>query len=245
MRAKDIYRAIVEGRMSEEEFENIFAGYSIIKLKNLTIDGHREVRTGIPEVIYGKGKSWEDLASLVRESVDRFGRAFVTKVGDLGEKLEKEFPDGFYNRVSSTFRVGEGKKIEGVYTAIVSAGASDRSVLEEVEETLIFLGSDYKKFEDVGISGPHRIVEHIDELRRATSVIVVCGMEAALPSFVSSLVNRVVIGVPTDVGYGVSFGGLTPLFSMLSSCSPGVLVVNISNGFGAACAAHRINLLFS
>ncbi len=158
----------------------------------------------------------------------------------LGGELEGEF-GGFYNKVSRTFRVGEGEKLKGT-VSIVSAGSSDRRVVEEARETLVFLGASFKIFEDVGISGVHRLFNFMDEIGESTVSIVVAGMEGALPSLVSSLSKVPVIGVPTSAGYGTNLFGITPLLSMLNSCSPGVAVVNIDSGFGAACFAYKILL---
>ncbi len=244
-RLKEIYASVRSGRLGEKEFERALNDLFVSKLGRISVDGLREGRTGIPEVIYGRGKAYSDLESAVSRHVELWGRALVTKVDpEDGKRLKERFPDGIFNERASTFRVGKGSSIPGVYTALVSAGASDAPVLEEAEEALIFLGSDYRKIEDVGVAGPHRVLEHLDTLRGATSIIVFCGMEAALASYIASLVDRVVIGVPVDSGYGVCFGGVAPLLAMLNSCSPGVCVVNISNGFGAACIAHKINLLF-
>ncbi len=159
---------------------------------------------------------------------------------ELGEELEKRF-GGSYNGISQTFRVGEGKRIKGT-VSIVSAGSSDRRVVEEAKETLVFLGASFRTFEDIGIAGVHRLFNFIDEIGESTVSIVVAGMEGALPSLVSSLTKVPVIGVPTSTGYGTNFFGITPLLSMLNSCSPGVAVVNIDSGFGAACFAYKILL---
>ncbi len=243
---EDIFEGIRNGRISLEEFKVFLLELPYKKVCSSLYDVHRELRTGIPEVIFGYGKDIRDIVCLVEEALEKSGKAFVTRLDEKGGKMLRErFENGFYNPTAMTFRVGRCDELKEGLTVIVSAGSSDRFVVEEAKETLIFLGSRFEVIEDVGVAGIHRLFDHIPLLRSASSIIVVCGMEGALASVVTGLVDRPVIGVPTSVGYGSSLGGLSALLTMANSCSPGLSIVNVDNGFGAACAAHRINLVLS
>jgi NCAIR mutase (PurE)-related protein len=207
------------------------------------LDYHREFRTGQAEAVYGPGKTPEQAAiaaaSLVREAT---GAVFVTRATpEQAAAVSEVVPDASYDELSRLV-VARGADPEPDLppTAVVSAGTSDLPVAEEAARTAEALGLAVSRTYDVGVAGIHRVIDHRDEIESAGCVIVVAGMEGALPSVVAGLVSRPIVAVPTSVGYGASFDGIAALLAMLSSCAPGVTVVNIDNGFGAALAAHRI-----
>ncbi len=207
------------------------------------IDHHRPVRRGMPEVIFGEGKTREQLLEIVAHLASRRARALVTRLdADVGRELAALHPAGRWNPMARTFylpRPGRASRpIPGLL--IVSAGTADLPVAEEAAVTADALGLAVERLYDVGVAGIHRLFEQGEQLRKARVIVVVAGMEGALPSVVAGLVDAPVIGVPTSVGYGAALGGLTALFGMLTSCAGGMTVVNIDNGFGAACAARQI-----
>jgi hypothetical protein len=207
------------------------------------LDHLRGARAGKPEAIYAEGKTPEEILRIVREALDDLDGILVTRASkEQIEAISREFSDASINERSGTVIVGKRK--EGVgKVAILTAGTSDIRVAEEAAMTAEFLGLEVKKFYDVGVAGLHRLIKPLKEIINSDvdSIIVVAGMEGALPSVVAGLVDLPVIAVPTSVGYGVSMNGLTTLFSMLQSCSSGVAVVNIDNGFGAAVFASMIS----
>jgi NCAIR mutase (PurE)-related protein len=212
------------------------------------VDHHRALRQGVPEVVFAEGKTVEQIVGIVQE-IERAGHdVLVTRLGaEPARALLAEVPALEYAAMArvAKFRKSAALRQNAGYVALVSAGTSDMPVAEEAAETLALCGIPVERIYDVGVAGLHRLTADLDRLARATAVIVVAGMEGALPSVVGGLVARPVIAVPTSVGYGASLGGLTALFGMLSSCASGVTVVNIDNGFGAAMAAMRMLPLVS
>lgn len=211
-------------------------------------DTHRVIRQGFPEAVYAAGKSLEQTTDALTALVGAHGCALATRVSpESAAMLLQRFPTGTYDSTSRLYRVGQmGRPAQPVSVAIVSAGTSDMPVAEEAAQTLEFAGVPVLRFVDVGVAGLHRLLARLDDLRSATIVIAVAGMEGALPSVLGGLVAAPVIAVPTSVGYGASLNGLAALLSMLNSCASGLTVVNIDNGFGAAVAAIRIlNLAIS
>jgi NCAIR mutase (PurE)-related protein len=208
------------------------------------VDHHRELRHGLAEVVYGEGKTPEQIVAIVNELVQRHGGALVTRL-DAGAGAElASAVEGFrYNSIgrigSAGSRSAGGGAIKGS-VAIVTAGTSDQPIAEEAAETLDFLGIRTDRHSDVGVAGIHRLLASRVAIGDASVAIVVAGMEGALPSVVGGLVDIPIIAVPTSIGYGASFGGLSALLAMLNSCAAGVTVVNIDNGFGAAVAASLI-----
>ncbi len=210
------------------------------------IDHHRRLRRGAPEVVFGAGKSREQLLKITSHLAERGETVLLTKLDSaVGEELAQRYPRGRWAPAPGAFLIpGRGRAPrprKGLL--IVSAGTADLAVAEEAAITAEALGLDPDRLYDVGVAGLHRLLDETDRLRRAEVIIVVAGMEGALPSVVAGLVEAPVIGVPTSVGYGAALGGLTALFGMLTGCAGGVTVVNIDNGFGAALAARLI--LFS
>jgi NCAIR mutase (PurE)-related protein len=205
------------------------------------LDHHRGLRQGIPEFVYGEGKSPEQVAKIMTAMVQRTGRALASRMTDAHfEAIRSAIPEAVHHSVAGIVTVGCFPKTTVGDALVIAAGTSDVPVAEEAAEVLRFLGDSTRTLHDVGVAGIHRLLEHANYLQAADVVIVVAGMEGALPSVVGGLVDSSVIAVPTSIGYGASFGGLAALLAMLNSCATGVTVVNIDNGLGAAAAAHRL-----
>jgi NCAIR mutase (PurE)-related protein len=221
-------------------------------LEHAVLDHGRAARTGVPEVIFCEGKSTQQVIQIVRRVVEREGRVLATRVpSDMVRDVLREFPDAVHHGLARMIvldrrpspegtAAGPEEAAAGPYVAVVTAGTSDLPVAEEAAVTLEFLGARVERVNDVGVAGLHRLLDRREVLRRARVVIAVAGMEGALPSVIGGLVPCPVVAVPTSVGYGASFGGLAALLAMLNSCAPGVAVVNIDNGFGAAVHAYKI-----
>ena len=208
-----------------------------------TVDHHRALRNGAPEVIFGEGKSVDQIVAIAEELVGVGQNVLVTRVDAAkGQALEERLPGLHYAQVARTarIRVRELAKRDVGTVAVVTAGTSDMAVAEEAMETLDAVGLSATRLYDVGVAGIHRLLHRVEDLQKAAVVIVVAGMEGALPSVVAGLVSAPIVAVPTSVGYGTALGGFTALFAMLTSCASGVVVVNIDSGFGGAMAAHRI-----
>jgi len=209
-----------------------------------TVDHHRALRQGFPEVIFGQGKSIEQMRTIVAALLEKGGNVLATRVnGAKGAKLKEFFPNAVYHADARALTIeqhpvelrGKGKVL------VVCAGTSDIPVAAEAVLTAVLMGNEVEKIYDVGVAGLHRLLARRGALAEASVIIVVAGMEGALPSVVGGLVDKPVIAVPTSVGYGASFGGVAALLGMLNSCAAGVTVVNIDNGFGAAYAASLMN----
>ncbi len=207
------------------------------------LDSHRDQRTGFIEVVYCASKTPEQVASIFQKQSDLQRTLLGTRVERAhAEAAIRCVPDlAYFPEARILRRLDPARKVDAAPIAVVSAGTSDLSVAEEAALTIEAAGHTAWRKYDVGVAGLHRIASIRDELERCGCVIVVAGMEGALPSVVSGLISRPVFAVPTSVGYGVSFGGLAALLGMLAGCAPGVTVVNIDNGFGAAVAACRAN----
>lgn len=209
------------------------------------IDHQRQLRTGIPEVIYGASKTAEQIVSIAGSILKAKEPVLVTRVDEQKAlTIQSKLPELDYNVPARLLMANRAKVVPDKFlgfSLVLCAGTSDIPVAEEAHLTLKTLGHPVKKIYDVGVAGLHRLLQHQDLLHQATVIIVVAGMEGALPSVVGGLVSCPVIAVPTSVGYGASFGGIAALLGMLNSCAPGVAVVNIDNGFGAACMAESIN----
>lgn len=216
-------------------------GAPISDLGFARVDHDREARNGVPEVVYGEGKSAEQIAAIVGRLRERHRRALVTRVdADKAERIATEQPEDRYDPVSRLMQWGEAPKRLSGTVAVVCAGTSDLPVAEEASQTLEWLGANVARLNDVGVAGIDRLLAHRETLTRADVLVVVAGMEGALPSVVTGLVRNPVIAVPTSVGYGASLQGVTALLGMLSACASGMSVVNIDNGFGAAWQAASI-----
>lgn len=208
------------------------------------VDHHRGLRQGQPEVVFGQGKTVEQILAIVENLHARGSNVLVTRLEhDRARALQDVLPTAVYHAVARCLIIETTPPSEqGRGTIlIVAAGTSDLPVASEALVTSRFLGNQTELLCDVGVAGIHRLLSRMELLRSATVLIVVAGMEGALPSVVGGLVDKPVIAVPTSVGYGASFGGIAALLGMLNSCASGVTVVNIDNGFGAACAASLMN----
>ncbi len=205
-----------------------------------TLDTHRTLRVGMPEVILAEGKTGAQVAAIAKKLAHK-GPLLVTRlVPEKSAPVRRAVRGSVYDPVSRTLRRGRMDLPARGPVAICCAGTSDIPVCEEAAVTLDVMGIEAIRIYDVGVAGLHRVLGRREDLARARAVIVAAGMEGALPSVVGGLVGRPVIGVPTSVGYGASLGGLAPLFTMLNSCAPNVTVVNVDNGFGAAFVAGLI-----
>ena len=208
------------------------------------IDHHRSLRRGLSEVIFGEGKEIADILAIMEKMVGQDENVLTTRLSmDKAGEILKRFPEStYYSRARVLTLVRHPIKNSGAGTILImTAGTSDIPVAEEAAITARFMGNDVDTIYDVGVSGLHRMLAHKERFVEASVIVVVAGMEGALPSVVGGLVDKPVIAVPTSVGYGASFHGLTALLGMLNSCAAGVTVVNIDNGFGAGYAASLIN----
>ena len=208
------------------------------------IDHSRSERCGFPEFVYGEGKTVTQLKSIIKEITSKNNPLLITRLSeDTYKKLKKNFPQANYDPRSKTFIIkpkAEKQHSTPGKVAIVTAGTTDIPVALEAQYTAEVCGCTVDPLFDVGVAGIHRLLSNVERIRSADVIIVVAGMEGALPSVVAGLVSCPIIAVPTSVGYGASLGGLTAMFAMLNSCANGVVVTNIDNGFGAGCAAARI-----
>jgi pyridinium-3,5-biscarboxylic acid mononucleotide synthase len=206
------------------------------------IDHHRELRTGVPEIVYGATKTPEQIIAALRELQRQAGCAMATRVdAEKAAAVRALAPEVVVHELARVVALGTpAGRPPSAPVAVVCAGTSDLPVAEEAALVVEFLGAPTVRISDVGVAGVHRLLGRLDDIRTAEVVIAVAGMEAALPSVLGGLVDRPLIAVPTAVGYGVSVDGLVALGGMLSSCAPGITVVNIDNGVGAAVAAVRI-----
>ena len=239
-----LLKNVKDGATSVEDACEVLKDMPFQDLKHTKIDHHRMMRKGMEEVIFGEGKTLGQITDIITAMREKGTDVLVTRLEKApGKKVLKHFPDGVYNENARCFYIKEDNTIKGKGTVlIVSAGTSDNKVAEEAYVTSVFFGNKTEKLHDVGVAGIHRLFQNLEILRKARVIIVAAGMEGALPSIVAGVVGVPVIGVPTSVGYGASFGGLTALLAMLNSCST-ISVFNIDNGFGAAYYATLINRL--
>jgi hypothetical protein len=237
---KTLLGDVKAGRKSLGEAYSLLEHLPFEDLLFAKVDHHRAIRTSIPEVIFGQNKKVEEVAAIAQAMLKRSGKFLVTRAS---EDIYRALPvkDARFFPAAGLISYGETSPKRGS-VLIVSAGTSDIPIAEEAEVTASFLGSKTQRLYDVGVAGIHRLLSNRDLIMKARVVIVVAGMEGALPSLVGGLTDKPVVAVPTSVGYGTSLGGLTALFAMLNSCVPGIAVVNIDNGFGAGCLAHKINM---
>jgi len=208
-----------------------------------SVDHHRHMRQGFPEVIYCAGKTEEEVAAIARAILKRSKTLLATRADKkIYARVRKIHKSAIFHPRSGAITVGGGKEKTGE-VLVVSAGTSDLAVAEEVVVTADIMGSRVVTVFDVGVAGIHRLFAHMEKLGNARVIVVVAGMDGALASVVGGLTSRPVIAVPTSVGYGAAMGGLSALLAMLNSCASGVGVMNIDNGFGAGALAHKINTL--
>jgi len=244
-----------EGKKLLEEFRNgaveldavlrRFQSAPVAEFPFAQVDLHRALRKGFPEVIFGSGKTPEQVVEIASAILEREKHLLVTRINpEHAKRLAERFPNAVHHEKAHCVTVSREAIVERPGTiAVVCAGTSDLPVAEEACVTAQVMGNKVDRIYDVGVAGLHRLLRKLEQIQKANVVVVVAGMEGALPSVVAGLVSRPVIAVPTSVGYGANFGGLAALLGMLNSCGSGVTVVNIDNGFGAGYAASQINTL--
>ena len=241
---EDLLKRVKLGKMSVDKAIAQLKSLPFEDLGYARIDHHRSLRKGVPEVIWGEGKSSNQILSIMKEMKRKGQNVLITR---LDEKKARDIQHSFskcryYPRSKVLIHLIHPVKSEGEGTILViTAGTTDIPVAEEAVITAQFMGNHVETLYDVGVAGIHRLLSERERLERARVLVVVAGMEGALPSVVGGLVDRPVIAVPTSVGYGTSFGGITALLAMLNSCASGVAVVNIDNGFGAGYMASLMN----
>ncbi|MFV1986797.1 MAG: nickel pincer cofactor biosynthesis protein LarB [Gemmatimonadota bacterium] len=242
------------GRLLEDvRAERVDVTEAIARLKTLPfedvdgarLDVHRALRQGFPEVVFGLGKSAEQVATILARLAEVHGRVMATRItGEVAAAVRETLPEARYDRTSRLLTLAreEARPLGGGdrFAAVVSAGTADLPVAEEAAQTIEFHGGRVERAYDVGVAGLHRLLDHHDLLLRADVIVSVAGMEGALTSVLGGLVASPVVGVPTSVGYGASFGGVAALLAMLNACSSGTAVVNIDDGFGAGMFATMI-----
>jgi NCAIR mutase (PurE)-related proteins len=246
MNAKEVEKLlknVKKGDTSIEEALEILKNFPYTDLGFARIDHHREMRTGYPEIIYCAGKSVEQVREIFRVMSEKESNVIGTRANDeMYEAVRSILTDAVYYPVARIISLQKKKPKEPESRiAIITAGTSDMPVAEEAAVTAELLGNKVLKIYDAGVAGIHRLVDKLPEIRNCRVIIVIAGMEGALASVVGGLVDKPVIAVPTSVGYGANFGGISALLAMLTSCSTGITVVNIDNGFGAGFAASMIN----
>ncbi|MFC2098415.1 nickel pincer cofactor biosynthesis protein LarB [Bacteroidota bacterium] len=240
---KDLLEKLQAGELSTEEALDRLGDLPFKDLGHSKIDNHRELRTGYPEVVFCEGKTPEQVSNIMEYMSTQKVNILGTRASrEVYEAVKKRVPLAEYNEHGRTITLKQvEKKPTETYIAILTAGTSDMPVAEEAAVTAELFGNQVKRFFDVGVAGIHRLYSGLEEIKGARVIIVIAGMEGALPSIVGGLVDKPIIAVPTSIGYGASFKGLAALLGMLTSCASGVSVVNIDNGFGAAYMASMIN----
>jgi hypothetical protein len=242
---RELLENVQEGSCDIAEAMQQLKNWPAETMDSACLDHQRALRTGFPEVVYGEDKSAEQIGAIIKAMLDKPTVVMATRVNPVkAEKICEEVEGLTYHETAGMLIGNTDKKVEHDCRGtilVMSAGTSDMSVAEEALLTAYYLGHPVEKLYDVGVAGIHRVLSRREVLSQAAVLIVVAGMEGALPSVVAGLVDKPVIAVPTSVGYGASFGGITALLGMLNSCAPGVAAVNIDNGFGAGCMAATIN----
>ncbi|WP_435170341.1 nickel pincer cofactor biosynthesis protein LarB [Paenibacillus glycanilyticus] len=244
---EEVLRQVQDGRLSVEDAAKQLATFE--NLGFAKVDHHRKKRQGFPEIVYGEGKSAEQIIGIAKALQAQNHEVLITRVSrEKADQIRVVCSDYQYDAVARLLfwkhADNRESKLNG-YVAVVAAGTSDLGVAEEAAVTAEVLGSSVRRFYDVGVAGIHRLLHHAEEIQQAAVSVVVAGMEGALPSVVGGLVAHPVIAVPTSVGYGANFNGLSALLTMLNSCASGISVVNIDNGFGGGYNAALIHQLIN
>ena len=241
-RLRSILEEVADGSRSIETALDDLRDLPFEDVDVALLDHHRSFRTGVPVVVYGLHKTPAQIAMIVERMLARDGRALVTRASlEAAGVVQEKFPEALYFEAAHLIAVGDFPVAQADrFVAVVTAGTSDLFVAEEASLTLEWLGTRVERVYDVGVAGVHRLLSKRELLWKASAVIAIAGMEGALATVVGGLVSCPTIAVPTSVGYGVSFSGVAALLAMLNSCAPGVSVVNIDNGFGAAVCAHMM-----
>lgn len=242
---QSIIEAVARGELSPEDATQQLKHLPYGDIGYAKIDHHRALRRGVPETIFGSGKTAEQISGIIAHMKESGTNILATRIeSDVAQSIIKDHPDLTYNETARclTLTLHQPEILDG-YIAVVCAGTSDLPVAEEAAVTCEMQGCKVERIHDVGVAGLHRVLNQRDTLTRANALIVCAGMEGALPTVVAGLVDKPVIAVPTSIGYGASFEGIAALLGMLNSCAEGVSVVNIDNGFGAGINAALINRL--
>ena len=233
------------GKISRAKVLRAFSAAPVADLGFAQVDTHRALRKNFPEVIFGAGKTSEQIVKIAAKLLEQGQPVLVTRItGEHARALKQKFKRAIHHGLARCVTIEEKPlpKRAG-FIAVVCAGTSDLPVAEEAAVTVEVMGNRVERIHDIGVAGLHRMLARMETLQQANVIVAVAGMEGALPSVVAGLVARPVIAVPTSIGYGASFGGIAALLAMLNSCASGVTVVNIDNGFGAGYAASQINAL--
>jgi NCAIR mutase (PurE)-related protein len=246
MTAKELEKLLIDirnGKISTEAALEKLKTFPYTDLGYARIDHHREVRTGYPEIIYCSGKTIQQVTGIFRVMAEKENSVIGTRASmEMFEAVKNIVPAAVYFSEAKIISIQKKKPdIADGSIAVITAGTSDIPVAEEAAVTAELLGNKIVRIYDAGVAGIHRLVDKLPEIRQCTVIIVIAGMEGALASVVGGLVDKPVIAVPTSVGYGASFEGISALLAMLTSCSAGITVVNIDNGFGAGFSASMIN----
>jgi pyridinium-3,5-biscarboxylic acid mononucleotide synthase len=238
-----LLKDVKTGETTIEEALTILKDFPYTDLGFARIDHHREMRTGYPEIIYCAGKTVDQVREIFKVMSEKENNVIGTRANnEMYQNVKGILPDAVFYPVARIISLQKKKPVQSESSiAVITAGTSDMPVAEEAAVTAELLGNKVFRIYDAGVAGIHRLVDKLPEIRRCRVVIVIAGMEGALASVVGGLVDKPVIAVPTSVGYGANFGGISALLAMLTSCSTGVTVVNIDNGFGAGFSASMIN----
>jgi len=242
---EDLLTSVQDGKTSVDEALKRLESLPYENLGFARLDTHRDLRQGLPEVVYCENKTPEQVLEIMKRLWEHHDRVLGTRVSpEIANYVLERLPDASFDPVSRLLRLSKGDspapEEDNPYVMVVTGGTSDLPVAEEAAQTLEFLGNRVVRAYDIGVSGVHRLLDQQSLLSEADVIISIAGMEGALTSVVGGLVSCPVIGVPTSVGYGANFQGISALLAMLNACAPGIAVVNIDNGFGAAVYAHLI-----
>lgn len=242
MELHNILEKVKSGEISVEDAELMLRRQPFEEMEYAKLDTHRKIRTGFNEVVFCQGKSDEYLINIFKKLYDADGEVLGTRASEEQYAAVKSvLPEAEYDSISRIIKVENIKKQKIGNIAVCTAGTADIPVAEEAAQTAEYFGSYVERVYDVGVSGLHRLLSKIDVIQKANCIVAVAGMEGALASVIGGLVSKPVIAVPTSVGYGASFNGLSALLTMINSCANGISVVNIDNGYGAGYIATQIN----
>ena len=238
---RELLDAVASGEISPDQALSDLAELPYADLGFAKLDLHRELRNGLPEAVYAEGKQTADLRAIVDRMMAGHGRVLVTRLRpEAAEAIRADHPEAEYHERARILTCGQPHDPRPGSITVLAAGTSDLGVAEEAAVCLDWFGHEVERCYDVGIAGLHRLLGNLPAIRKADVVVAVAGMDGALPTVVAGLVPVPVVAVPTSVGYGASFGGIAALLTMLNACAPGIGVVNIDNGYGAAVLASRI-----
>lgn len=244
MELREMLERVKSGEVSVEEAIKYFGKKPFEDMGYAKLDTQREIRSGYPEVVYCSGKADEHLLKIFETLYWENGEVLGTRASmEQYELVRQSIPDINYDKISRILKIEKPGKQQNGLIAVCTAGTADIPVAEEAARTAEYFGNRVERIYDVGVSGIHRLLSNVDNIRAANCVVAVAGMEGALASVIGGLVERPVIAVPTSVGYGANMGGLSALLTMINSCANGIAVVNIDNGYGAGYIASQINRL--